>query len=79
MEATLIPQIKEDWTYKYLVQQAESCKASKQHIAVPTTTTRTPRPTSTKAHNPDHVTGVLCTRILTRSYGANCGRIYKSR
>ena len=28
MEATLIPQIKEDWTYEYRVQQAESYKAS---------------------------------------------------
>ena len=29
MEATLISQIKEDWTYEYLVQQAESYEASK--------------------------------------------------
>ena len=54
MEATLIPQIKEDWTYEYLVQQVESYEASQRHIAVPTTTTRTSRQTSTKPHNPHH-------------------------
>ena len=53
IEATLIPQIKEDWTYEYLVSQAESYEELKQHIAVPTTTTSTPRQTSSKAHNPD--------------------------
>ena len=41
MEATCIPHIKEDWTYKELVQQAESYEVSKLHIAVPTTTTHT--------------------------------------
>ena len=54
MDATLIPQIKEDWTYQYLVQQGESYKASKRHLAVPTTTTRTFSLTSTKPHNPEH-------------------------
>ena len=53
MEATLIPQIKEDWTYMYLVQQVESYEASKPHVAVPTTTTRTLHQTSTKPHNSD--------------------------
>ena len=53
MEATLIPQIKEDCTYEYVVQQAESHEVSKRHIVVPTTTTRTPRQISTKLHNPD--------------------------
>jgi hypothetical protein len=52
MEATLIPQIKEDWTYEYLVQQAESYEASKRHIAVPTIA-RTPRQSSTKPQTPD--------------------------
>ena len=53
MEATLISQIKVDWTYEYLVQQAESYKASKGHITVSTTTTRTPHQTSSKPPNPD--------------------------
>ena len=53
MEATLIPQIKQDWTYEYLVQQAESYEAWKWYIAVSTTTMRTPHQTSTKAHNHD--------------------------
>ena len=30
-------------------------------------------------NNGCNVTGVLYTRIYNRSYGANCGRIYKSR
>ena len=52
MEATLIPRIKEDWMYKYLVQHAESYKAWKQHIVVSTIKTiYTPYQTSTKTHN----------------------------
>ena len=43
IEAALICQMKEDWTYKYLVQQAESYEALKRDIAVPTTTTDTIR------------------------------------
>ena len=54
MEATWISQIKEDWIYEYLVQQAESYEVSKRHIAVPTTITHTTCQTSTKPHNPDH-------------------------
>ena len=53
METTLIPLIKEDWMCDYLVQQAEFYEASKRHIAVPTTTTRTPHQTSSKPPNPD--------------------------
>ena len=53
MEATLIPQIKEDQTCEYLAQQAESYKVSKRHNAVPTTTTHTTRQISTEPHNPD--------------------------
>ena len=53
MEGTLIPQNKEDWAYKNLVQQAESYNTSKRHIAVPITTLYTSRKTSTKRHNLD--------------------------
>ena len=53
IEATLMPQIKEDRTCEYLVQQAESCEASKGHIAEPRTTICTPCQTSTKPPNPD--------------------------
>ena len=35
IDATLIPQIKEDQSYKYLAQQAELCEVWKQHIVVP--------------------------------------------
>ena len=48
MEDTLIHQIKEDWTYAYLVQQAESYEALKGHITVPKTTIGTLHQTSTK-------------------------------
>ena len=54
MEATLIPQIKEDQTCEYLAQQAESYKVSKRHNAVPTTTTHTTRQISTEPHNLDY-------------------------
>ena len=53
MEATWIPHIKEDWTYKELVQQVESYEVSKLHIVVPTTTTCTLLYTSCKPYNPD--------------------------
>ena len=61
IEATLIPQVKEDRMHKHLVQQVESYEASKQQIVIPsTTTTGTPRQTSTKLHNPD------CNRLRNR-------------
>ena len=40
MEATLNPQIKEDWTCEHLVQQAESYEVSKRHIVVVTAQVR---------------------------------------
>ena len=54
MEATMIPQINEDWTYQYLVQQAESCETSKRHDAVPSTTILAPYQTSSKAYHLDY-------------------------
>ena len=76
MEATLIPQIKKYRTYEYLVQQAEFYEASKQHIAVPTTTTSTPRQTATKPHNPDH--NRLRSRRQQQKTGFNPGNNYPS-
>ena len=58
MEATFIPQMKEDWTRMYLAQQLESREARNLYIAVLTTITmHTTRDMSTKAYNPD------CTRL----------------
>ena len=54
MEGTLIPQIQEDWTYEYLVQQVECYEALKRHNTVPITRMHTIRPTSTETHNPNH-------------------------
>ena len=54
METSLIPQIKEDWTYEHLVEQEESDKALKRCIAVPTPTTCTLCQTSTKPLNSDY-------------------------
>ena len=53
MVATLIQQIKEDWTCEYPVQHAESFEESKQHIVVPTTITCILHQTSTKPYNLD--------------------------
>ena len=53
MKATLIPQIKADWTCEFRVQQAESYEASKPHISPPTRTMHLLRQTSTRPHNPD--------------------------
>ena len=53
IQATLIPQIKEDWRYEYLIQQGESYAISKRYIAVSKTIrTVIPCQRSSKPYNP---------------------------
>ena len=53
IEQTLMPQTKQDCTYKYLGPAAESYELSKRQITLLTTATCAPHQTSTKSHNTD--------------------------
>ena len=54
MEETVIPLNSEQRTHEQQVQQTESHKASKEHIAVLINMRGTAQQTTTKSHNLDH-------------------------